>query len=198
MCSRERIFHFLKSLCLNYSIFIGLFILRIFSFLWRLQPNRGLWPPHSWGFLRSHTDTPQSVGLLWTSDQPVAETSTWQHTTLTTDKHPCPGGIRTHNLSRRAAADVRLRPRGHWDRRINQLRNHITNSHLLHDDLAEQIQEFLQYVYDVKIVALLESIRATIFTIYLRCKNSRPNRLQYCDSLYIVTILYIYNIQKLC
>ena len=28
-----------------------------------------------------------------------------------------PGGIRTHNLSRRAAADLHLRPRGHWDRR---------------------------------------------------------------------------------
>jgi len=28
------------------------------------------------------------VGLLWTSDQLVAETSTWQHTTLTTDKYP--------------------------------------------------------------------------------------------------------------
>jgi hypothetical protein len=27
---------------------------------------------------------------LWTSDQPVAETSTWLHTTLTTDRHPCP------------------------------------------------------------------------------------------------------------
>ena len=26
------------------------------------------------------------------------------------------GGIRTHNLSRRAAADPSLRPRGHWDR----------------------------------------------------------------------------------
>ena len=26
-----------------------------------------------------------------------------------------PGGIRTHDLSRRAAADLRLRPRGHWD-----------------------------------------------------------------------------------
>jgi hypothetical protein len=38
----------------------------------------------------SHKDAPQSVGLLWTSDQSVAETSTWQHTTLTTDKHPCP------------------------------------------------------------------------------------------------------------
>jgi hypothetical protein len=39
---------------------------------------------------RSHyLDTPQSVGLLWTSDQPVAETSNWQHTTLTTDRYPC-------------------------------------------------------------------------------------------------------------
>jgi len=63
--------------------------------------------------LITHNDTPQSVGLLWTSDQSVAETSTWQHTTLTTDKHPCPVGIRTHNLSRRAAD---LIPRGHWDR----------------------------------------------------------------------------------
>ena len=27
-----------------------------------------------------------------------------------------PGGIRTHDLSRRTAADLRLRPRGHWDR----------------------------------------------------------------------------------
>ena len=38
---------------------------------------------------RSHSDTPHSVGLLWTSDQPVAETSTWQHTPLTRDRHPC-------------------------------------------------------------------------------------------------------------
>jgi hypothetical protein len=35
-------------------------------------------------------DTPQSVGLPWTSDQSVAETSTGKHTTLTTDKYPCP------------------------------------------------------------------------------------------------------------
>jgi hypothetical protein len=55
-----------------------------------LQPNAG------YGLLihdvfRDHTsDAPQSVGLLWTSDQSGAETSTWQHTTLTTDKHPCP------------------------------------------------------------------------------------------------------------
>ena len=28
---------------------------------------------------RSHSDTPHSLGLLWTSDQPDAEISTWQH-----------------------------------------------------------------------------------------------------------------------
>jgi hypothetical protein len=27
-----------------------------------------------------------------------------------------PGGIRTHDPSKRAAEDPRLRPRGHWDR----------------------------------------------------------------------------------
>jgi len=32
-----------------------------------------------------------------------------------TDIH-VPSGIRTHNLSRPAAADPRLKPRGHWDR----------------------------------------------------------------------------------
>jgi hypothetical protein len=65
---------------------------------------------------RLHSETPQLVGILWTSNQPVAETSTWQHTTLTTDRRPCPGGIRNHNPSKRASADPRLRPRGHWDR----------------------------------------------------------------------------------
>jgi len=39
---------------------------------------------------RSYSDTPHSVGLLWTSYQTNAETSTWQHTTFTTDRHQCP------------------------------------------------------------------------------------------------------------
>ena len=92
------------------------YVIIIIIILWRLQPNRGLCSPHSWGLFEiTHNDTPQSVGLLWTSDQPVAETSTWQHTTLRTNIHAT-GGIGTHNLSRRAAADPRLRPRGHWNR----------------------------------------------------------------------------------
>jgi len=45
--------------------------------------------PHSWGFEVTHNDAPQSVGLPWTSGQLITETSTWQHTTLTTDKFPC-------------------------------------------------------------------------------------------------------------
>jgi len=32
---------------------------------------------------RSHSETPHSVGLLRTSDRPVAETYIWQHTALT-------------------------------------------------------------------------------------------------------------------
>ena len=60
---------------------------------------------------RSCSDTPHSVGLPWTSDQPVAETSTWQHTTLL--RH-----IQTQNPSKREAAEPRLRPRGHGDWRI--------------------------------------------------------------------------------
>jgi hypothetical protein len=40
----------------------------------------------SYGGSRSHSDIPQSVGVLWMSSQPDALCSTWQHTTLTTDK----------------------------------------------------------------------------------------------------------------
>jgi hypothetical protein len=47
--------------------------------------------------------TPQSVGLLRTSDQPDAETYTWQRTTLRRDIH-FPGVIRTHIPSKRTAA----------------------------------------------------------------------------------------------
>jgi hypothetical protein len=85
--------------------------------------QRGLWPPValqpsagydlrvSWGYLITNNDSPQSVGLLWTSYQFLAKTSAWQHTQQT-NIH-APGGVRTHDRSRRAAVDLRLRPRGH-------------------------------------------------------------------------------------
>jgi hypothetical protein len=69
--------------------------------------------------LHDHTqlDTTHSVRLLWTSDQPDAETSTWKHTTLKRDIH-APGGIQTHNPSKRTAEDPSVRRRGHWKRHL--------------------------------------------------------------------------------
>ena len=55
----------------------------------RLMSYIYIWSTHSWCFYITHDDAPQSVGLLWTSDQVVAETSTWQHTTLTTALAVC-------------------------------------------------------------------------------------------------------------
>jgi hypothetical protein len=73
-------------------------------------------PPHSRGFEITHKDAQQSVGLLWTSDQPVAETSTWRHTqnSQRTTIHAL-GRILTRNPSKPSAVDTRLRPLGHWD-----------------------------------------------------------------------------------
>ena len=70
-------------------------------------------------------DAPQSVGLLWTSDQLVAKTSIQQHTTITRDNIHATGGIRTHNLSREVAADLRLRSRGHSDRHPYSARSNL-------------------------------------------------------------------------
>ena len=62
--------------------------------------------------------TPNWVRLLWTSDQSVAETSTWQHTTLKTDIH-APAGLEPTIPSKRTTANPRLRPRGNRDRQFH-------------------------------------------------------------------------------
>ena len=41
------------------------------------------------------------------------------HSTHNRQNIHAPGGFRTHKLSRQAAADLRLRPCGHWDRLKN-------------------------------------------------------------------------------
>jgi hypothetical protein len=76
-----------------------------YYFLWLCSPVRVM--ASSFTRFRDHThDAPQSVGLLWTSDQLVAETSTRQHATLTkqTNIHAS-GKIRSHDRSRRTALD---------------------------------------------------------------------------------------------
>jgi hypothetical protein len=63
-----------------------------------------------------------TVGLLWTNDQPFAETSllTQDNTTYRHKRQNIHAytGIRTRDSSNQAAADLRLRPRGHWDLQI--------------------------------------------------------------------------------
>ena len=70
--------------------------------------------PSSFTRFLDHTQRRTTVGrTLWKSDQPVAETSTWQHTT---DKHPCPRwDSNPQSQQARASADLRLRLRGHWN-----------------------------------------------------------------------------------
>jgi len=73
-------------------------------------------------FPRSHTTThhsreDSSGRVISSSQRPVTDNT--QHS-QETDIH-APGGIRTYNPSRRAAVDLRLRPRGHWDRLVSQM-----------------------------------------------------------------------------
>jgi hypothetical protein len=94
---------------------ISIVSLKFVYFLWLCSPARAMASSFHEVFVITRNDAPQSLGLLWANDQLVAVTSSWQHTTYKTDKHPCPGGIRIYDYSRWATVGLRLRPRGHWD-----------------------------------------------------------------------------------
>jgi len=71
---------------------------------------------------RSHTTTHHirqgfSGQVISPSQRPLPEDT---QCSTKTDIH-APGGIRTHNPSKRAAVDPRLRPCDHWDRQNCQL-----------------------------------------------------------------------------
>ena len=59
-----------------------------------------------------HIRQDSSERMISPSQRPLPDNT--QHSQQT-NIH-APGGIRTHNLSRLATKDLRLRPRGHWDR----------------------------------------------------------------------------------
>ena len=62
-----------------------------------------------------HSRQDSSGRVISLSQRPLPDNT--QHSQQT-NIH-APGGIRTHDLRRRAAEDLRLRPRGHWDRHIS-------------------------------------------------------------------------------
>ena len=72
--------------------------------------------PNYRGLTMTLSYTHQSVGLLWTSDQPDAQTSTWQHTTLIRQPSRTPAGLQPTIPASVRPQTHALRPRGHWDR----------------------------------------------------------------------------------
>ena len=68
------------------SFLLSFFLSEAYFFYVFIVVSRGLFCTWSLSVTHTHTHTPHSVGLPWTSDQPEAENSTWQQTTLTRDK----------------------------------------------------------------------------------------------------------------
>ena len=65
--------------------------------------------------------------MISSSQRPLSDNT--KHSQQT-DIH-APGGIRTHDLSRRAAVDLDLRPRDHWDRLVGCNTNNISNVYFI-------------------------------------------------------------------
>ena len=90
-----------------------------FFFFCGAATQRGSWPPHSWGSI-DHAQWCTTVGRIPLDEWSVHRRDLYltAHNIHNRQISMPPGGIRTHDLSRRAAADLCLRPCGHWDRHI--------------------------------------------------------------------------------
>ena len=88
---------------------------------------------------RSHSDTPHSVGLLWTCDQLEVQTCTRQHTTFIADSHSFPwrdsnphsqqaSGPQTHALDRAATGTGTPNPIIKWFTKIRYLKNLVSTN----------------------------------------------------------------------
>ena len=112
-------------------------LLIYFFFLWCFDPI----PGHGlqlWCFAITHNDTlnrQDSSGRVISPTQRPVPYNTQQ---LREKNTRAPGGIRTRNPCKRAAAELGLRPRGHWDRPIpfygiifNKSHKRINLSHVL-------------------------------------------------------------------
>ena len=95
--------------------------LLLFFLIWRNSPQ---WPMVS-SFPRflDHTQQRTTLGRTpldeWSARRRDLYLTIYNNQNRQTST--APGGIRTHNISRRAAADPRLRPRGHWDRQSSSV-----------------------------------------------------------------------------
>ena len=107
-----------KRLHINYLRYIYIF------FSWHYNPQWGLYfKALLWALASSltrfldHIQRRATVGRTPLNEWSVRRRDLYltTHNFHNTNIHAL-GGIRTHDLSRRAAEDLRLRPHGHWDR----------------------------------------------------------------------------------
>jgi hypothetical protein len=129
--------------------------LPLLFFLWRCDPT---WVMAS-SFLRllDHTQRRTTFGMtplnVWSARRRDLYLTT--HNTHNRQTSMPPGGIWTHDLSRQAAPELRLRWRGHWDRRINTT------------TLLKSLSRYPSiYVSDVLLNSFLESFSAIFSTSY--------------------------------
>ena len=106
------LWHFHESLSASLSYFFS------FSSLWRCGPTRAM----ASVFLKflDHVQRRITVGRNpldeWSARRGDVYLTT--HNTHNRQTSMPPGGIRIHSFSRRAATDLRLRPRAYWDRHM--------------------------------------------------------------------------------
>ena len=112
---------------------------------------------------RSYSDKQHSVGLLWTSDRPNAETPTWQHTTFTRDRQPSP----RRDTNRQSREDSGRRPTPfiiNTDVKINMI-NHSLVTHT-HTHTHTQIYIYIYiYIYIISANKQTDYITTPLHTI---------------------------------
>jgi hypothetical protein len=91
-------------------------VIIIIYYLWLCSPARAM--ASSFTRFLDHKQRRATVGWTPLDEWSVRRRDLYLTRPPTTEKNQCPGAIRTHDRSRRAAVDLRLRPRGHWDRPV--------------------------------------------------------------------------------
>jgi hypothetical protein len=130
------------------------------------------WPPSS-GFLdRTHIQTHGRTPLVeWSARR----RNLYLHRTTQQTNIHAPRGIRTRNPSNQAAADLRLRPRCHWDRRghpsyaYNKLYFNILpelgNRTILHGITTSLFYAEIWFIYSSNLVTCYREVLKSILNM---------------------------------
>jgi len=124
--------------------------------------------------LLDHTQRRSTVGRTPLDEWSARRRDLYVTTHNTHNRHT---SIRTHNLSRQAAADLRLRPRGYWDRPVA---SRCTHKHTRLNQRTTSLSSFTQQglVWRFIIVNTEQtgfSENASAFTFLTRISSNIPN-----------------------